>query len=105
MNNQISLKCFALIPPNAYQFQFSGPKEELISQFVNVTKIKSRNNAGWVLKEQEWDLDRAISWFYQHRYDKKYKDALETEDELTEEGKGNIVVSCNESLCLNVYVV
>ena len=62
----------------------------MISKFVSITKIKSCNNAGWVLREQGWNLDLALSWFYEHRYDDEFKEFLITDDESTDERQGKI---------------
>ena len=49
--------------------QFSGSHQQIISQFVSITRIKLRYNAGVVLQQQSWDLDKAIAWFNEHKND------------------------------------
>ena len=42
----------------------------------------------WVLQEQDWDLDKAIAWFNEHKDDDEEKDYLQTEDEAAKEKPG-----------------
>ena len=70
-------------------FQISGSNQQILSKFVRITRIKSRYIAESVLQEQDWDLDKAIAWFNEHKDDDEEKGFLETEDEAAK-GKPGI---------------
>ena len=74
--------------------------------FVSITKIKSRHNAGWILQEQDWDLERAVSWFYEYKHEEQYKGGLLTEDEFDGHEYGKYT-TCKyiEILCSNFKIV
>ena len=61
--------------------KFSGSNQHLVSQFVNITKIKGRDFAEKLLKSADWNLESLITWFVQHKDDDEYKEALKTENE------------------------
>ena len=69
-------------------FQFSGSKQQLVSQFVASTRMINRKNAQEALQMQNWDLDKAIHWFHEHKNDDEYKDGAETEFDSDEKEQG-----------------
>lgn len=74
----------------------------MISQFVSITRLRSRNNAGCVLQEQGWDLDKAISWLYEHKDDDEYKKVLVTELEMINEKPGSFLFNSLHNLTLKL---
>ena len=72
--------------------QFSGSKQQLVAQFVSKTRIKSRNNAEVTLQMQNWDLEKALHWFHEHKNDDEYKQILVTEFDYNEKEQGKAVV-------------
>ena len=62
----------------------SGSNQHMVSQLVSITRMRWRDWAEWILENEDWNLDRAITWFHNHKNDIEYKDRLETEDELNE---------------------
>ena len=74
-------------------FQFSGSKQHLVSQFVASTRIINRNNAQIALQMQNWDLDKAIHWFHEHKNDDEYKHGAETEFDSNEKEQGKVFFS------------
>ena len=72
--------------------QFSGSKQQLVSQFVSKTRIRSRNNAEVALQMQNWDLEKALNWFHEHKNDDEYKIGAETEFDSNEKEPGKTFV-------------
>ena len=73
-------------------FKFSGSKQQLVSQFVASTRIISKYNAQIALQMQNWDLDKAIHWFHEHKNDDEYKNGAETEFDSNEKEQGKVFV-------------
>ena len=73
-------------------FQFPGSKQQLVSQFVASTRMINRKNAQEALQMQNWDLDKAIQWFHEHKNDDEYKRGAETEFDLNEKEQGKNLV-------------
>ena len=59
---------------------------------MKITKVKSRNNAEWLLEEERWNLDSAIAWFYEHKDDDDKKEYFETEIEEGTEEQGKFLI-------------
>ena len=53
-----------------------------------ITNIKRRDVADKLFDERSLGLEDAIAWFYEHKNDDEFKDALKTVDELEEEEQG-----------------
>ena len=70
---------------------------------MSITKIKSCNNAGWVLQKQGWNLDLALSWFYQHRYDDEFKEFLISDDESTYKKQGKNAICTSDELNFKTF--
>ena len=50
--------------------------------------------AEWILKKQSWDLEKAITWYYQHKNDtENYKRCFEAEIEDNTNIQGKSFVS------------
>ena len=45
-----------------------------------------------MLQRQNWDLDKAIQWFHEHKNDDEYKRGAETEFDLNEKEQGKNLV-------------
>ena len=73
-------------------FQLSGSKQQLVSKFISNTRIKSRHNAEVALEMQNWDLNKAIHWFHEHKNDDEYKVGAETEFDSNEKQPGKTFV-------------
>ena len=74
-------------------FQLTDSDHEKISQFVSITKIINWDNAKWILEEQNWDLEKALAWFYEHKDDEENLEYFGTEeDEESEENQGIYIV-------------
>ena len=75
-------------------FKLSGSNQQILSEFVKITRVKSRNNAEWLLEKEGWNLDSAIAWFYEHKDDDEEKKYFKTEieDDTEEQGKFLILI-------------
>ena len=71
---------------------FSGSKQLLVSQFVSKTRLRNRNNAEVALQMQNWDLEKALNWFHEHKNDDRYKRGAETEFDGNEKQQGKTLV-------------
>ena len=67
----------------------------LVSQFQNITSVVNRKAAEYVMKGNQWRLNRAIDWFYEHRNDgnvpSEIRRALKTEEELKQGEAGKMI--------------
>ena len=73
--------------------ELTGSNQQILSEFVKITKVKSRYNAEWLLKKEGWNLDSAIIWFYKHNDDVELKGYFDTDIEDDAEKQGNSSIS------------
>ena len=68
--------------------------QHLVYKFQNITTVVVRKAAEHVLKRNQWNLNRALDCFYEHRHDDDNPDLkrdLRTEDEVKQEKIGMLI--------------
>ena len=87
---------------NEIMSQIQGSTKQMILKFVSVTKmdiLENIDNAGVILQQNGWNLDKAIAWFYEHKNNDEYRHRLKTKNGGNTEKQGNYDVS-KFNLCL-----
>ena len=59
---------------------------------MKITRVKDRDNAEWLLEKEGWNLDSAITWFYEHKDDDEAKVYFKTEIEEDTEEPGKFLI-------------
>ena len=86
----------SLVFCNEIMSQLQGSAKQMILKFVSIAKmdiLENIDNAGVILQENGWNLDKAIAWFYEHKNDDEYRRRLKTKNGGNTEKHGNYDIS------------